>query len=69
MFMISGGGPPPEVMTEAMRRLADLTPLKYVIILLQDPWLGFPWNMANFGIVMGFLAVPGLLSVRFFRWE
>ncbi|MBM4444214.1 MAG: ABC transporter permease [Chloroflexi bacterium] len=69
MFMISGGGPPPEVMNEPMRRLADLTPLKYVIIMLQDPWLGFSWNMANFGIVAGFLVVPGLLSVRFFRWE
>jgi len=69
MFMISGGGPPPEVMNEPMQRLADLTPLKYVIIMLQDPWLGFSWNMANFGIVMGFMVVPGLLSVRFFRWE
>lgn len=69
MFMISGGGPPPEVMNEPMRWLAALTPLKYVIVMLQDPWLGFPWNMANFGVVMGFLAVPGLLSMRFFRWE
>ncbi len=69
MFIISGGGPPREVMTGAMQRVADVTPLRYVIVLLQDPWLGFEWNMTFLLIVLGFLAAATLLSIRFFRWE
>lgn len=69
MFIISGGGPPREVMTEAMQWMGDVTPLRYVIVLLQDPWLGFSWNMGFFLIVLGFMAASALLSFRFFRWE
>jgi len=69
MMMLSGAGPPREVMTAVMRGVGDATPLRYVIVLLQDPWLGFGWNWTVFLIVMGILIVASLLSLRLFRWE
>lgn len=69
MLLLAGAGPPPEVLTSAMRWIGDVTPLRYVILLLQDPWLGFGWNASASLIVTGFMLVAGFLSVRFFRWE
>jgi len=69
MMMLAGAGPPREVMTSVMRGVGDATPLRYVIVLLQDPWLGFGWNWTVFLIVMGIMIVASLLSLRLFRWE
>lgn len=41
MFILSGGGPPPEVMTQTMQWVGNATPLPHGVVLLQDPWLGF----------------------------
>lgn len=69
MMLLSGCGPPPGMMTKAMQWVGDATPLHYVVGLIQDPWLGFGWNMPDFLIVTGIMVVALLLSVRFFRWE
>ena len=69
MMMLAGAGPPREVMTSVMRGVGDATPLRYVVVLLQDPWLGFGWNWTVFLIVMGIMIVASLLSLRLFRWE
>lgn len=69
MMLLSGAGPPPEVMTEAMRRIGDVLPLKHIVVLLQDPWLGFGWNWTETVVVGGLLAGSVVLSLRFFRWE
>ena len=69
MLILAGAGPPPEVMTEAMRLIGDITPLKYVILSLQDPWLGLGWNLKASLIVASIMLGAALLSVRFFRWE
>ncbi len=69
MMMIAGAGPPPEVLPTALTRIADFTPLKHVIVALQDPWLGFGLNLAELGIVTGVLFGCGALALRLFRWE
>lgn len=69
MMILGGAGPPPEVLTGAMGVVADVTPIKYVIVLLQDPWLGYGWNVEYSLIVAGIAVVAALLAVRFFRWE
>jgi ABC-2 type transport system permease protein len=69
MLILAGAGPPREVMTEVMRWIGDATPLRYVILMLQDPWLGLGWDMKSFLIVTGITAAAALLLVRFFRWE
>lgn len=69
MMMLSGAAAPPEVLTDPMRYIGDATPLKHVILLIQDAWLGTPWNWVTFSIVAGIAVVASLLSLRFFRWE
>jgi ABC-2 type transport system permease protein len=69
MLMVAGAGPPPEVLPDTMQQLGDLMPLKHVITLLQDPWLGFGWNAGETLIVSGILVGALLLALRFFRWE
>jgi ABC-2 type transport system permease protein len=69
MFMISGTGPPREVMSGAMQLLGDLTPLRYVIFILQDPWLGFGWDGTTYLIVAAITVLASLISLRAFQWE
>jgi ABC-2 type transport system permease protein len=64
MMMISGAGPPPEVISGPMRVVADVLPLTYGIHLLQDPWLGFAWSIRALLVTAAFLVVAGALAVR-----
>lgn len=69
MLIIGGAGPPPEVLPDTMRKIGDLTPLKHVATLIQDPWLGFGWNFSETLIVGAMMVVSVFLAIRFFRWE
>jgi len=69
MLILGGAGPPPEVLPDVMRLVGDFTPVRYVVLVLQDPWLGFGWDMRSSLITAGILAGATLLSARFFRWE
>jgi len=69
MLMVAGAGPPPEVLPAALTRVADVTPLRHVVLALQDPWLGFGSNLSELGIVAGVAVGCGLLALRLFRWE
>ena len=40
MWLLSGGGPPPDVMSDPIRRIADLLPLTHAVGGVRDPWLG-----------------------------
>lgn len=40
MFLLAGGGPPPEALTDGMRAIANWLPLTHVIRAAQEPWLG-----------------------------
>lgn len=53
MWLLSGGGPPPDVMSDPVARVADLLPLTHAVGAIRDPWLGT-------GGVGGHLAVLGL---------
>jgi len=69
MDIISGAGPPPEVLNQGMTWVGRFLPLTYTIRLLQDPWLGFGWSWNDTFIVVGITLVASLISLRFFRWE
>lgn len=69
MMMLGGAGPPPEVLTGAMGIIGDITPLRHVILMLQNPWLGFGWHTSASLITAGITVVSALLAARFFRWE
>jgi ABC-2 type transport system permease protein len=57
MLILGGAGPPPDVMTSAMRTVGDFTPLRHAVTLLQDAWLGLGWNWIEFGIMAGIMVV------------
>lgn len=69
MMILGGAGPPPEVLPGAMDMVGKLTPLRHVIFMLQDPWLGFGWNVNASLIVAAITVVSAGLAARFFRWE
>ena len=69
MDIIGGAGPPPEVLNSAMTWVARFMPLTHTIRLVQDPWLGFGWNVTETLIVVGITVMAALISLRFFRWE
>jgi ABC-2 type transport system permease protein len=69
MMILGGAGPPPEVLTGAMQVIGEITPLHWVIYMLQNPWLGFSWYTNASLIVAGITVVSAGLAARFFRWE
>ena len=69
MMILGGAGPPREVMSSVMLAVSNITPIWYVIQLLQDPWLGFGWQVNAALIVGGITIVATALSVRFFKWD
>lgn len=54
MMMIGGSGPPPEVLGQTLRAIGNLTPLKHVVLLIQNPWLGLAWDNTELLIVLAF---------------
>jgi ABC-2 type transport system permease protein len=69
MMLISGSGPPREVLASGMRNFSEILPLTHTNLLVQDAWLGFGWNWARAGVTSAFLLVSAALSLRLFRWE
>ncbi len=67
MWMLSGAGPPRDVMPDAMRVVSDALPLTYVVTALQDAWLGQGSSLKELLVLSGILLVAAVLSVRFFR--
>jgi ABC-2 type transport system permease protein len=69
MMLLGGAGPPQELLSSTLRTIGDFTPMKHVVTLIQDPWLGFGWNNHECLVVLAITAVAAVLAVRFFRWE
>ena len=40
MFLLGGGGPPREVMTDSMQTISDVLPLSHIVGGLRQSWLG-----------------------------
>lgn len=59
MFLLSGGGPPPDVMTSVMRNIADVLPLTHAVAAIRDPWLG-TGGVAGHLVVLTIWAAVGL---------
>jgi ABC-2 type transport system permease protein len=67
MMMVSGAGPPPEVLSTALNRVGDALPLRHLVIAIQDPWLGEGVNWAQTAILVAVTAVAGGLAALFLR--
>lgn len=69
MWLISGAGPPPAVMSAAMRRVSDFLPLTYSVRTLQDPWLGLSLSATELLVLAGIAVIATVASLRLFRWS
>jgi ABC-2 type transport system permease protein len=69
MWMLSGTGPPPDVMTDAMRTISDLLPMTRLVSALQEPWIGSGTNYAELAILIAFLLVAGAVAMIRLRAE
>jgi ABC-2 type transport system permease protein len=67
MMMVSGSGPPPEVLGGALRAVATALPLKHLVVAVQDPWLGRGVNWAETAVLVAIVAVAGALAVPALR--
>ena len=67
MMMVSGAGPPPEVLSPALSTTGDLLPLKHLVVALQNPWLGFGVNWGEMGVLLAISAVTAALAALALR--
>jgi ABC-2 type transport system permease protein len=66
MWLLSGAGPPRDVMSPAMQDIADFLPLTYVVEALQDAWLGRGWNGTALLVCGALLAASAIGSALAF---
>ncbi len=57
MFLLAGGGPPPEALTDTMRSIAAWMPLTHVIRAAQEPWLDIGDGQDHLVKVVGILVI------------
>ena len=69
MMMLSGAGPPFEVMTGVMRHVSDILPLTYVTRILQAPWLGTGLAWRDVDVALAIAVAAAITARAAFRWE
>ncbi len=69
MLFLSGAGPPVEVMSSTMTRIADFLPLTYAVNALQDAWNDRGWDWVDYAVLGGMTVVGGWLSLRLYGWD
>jgi ABC-2 type transport system permease protein len=69
MMMLSGAGPPFEVMTGIMRHVSDILPLTYVTRILQAPWLGTALGWRDLAVALAIALAAAAIARAGFRWE
>ena len=62
MQMVSGAGPPPEVLSSALNAVGHALPLSHLVVALQDPWLGQGVNWAQLAVLGGMGVVSAALA-------
>jgi ABC-2 type transport system permease protein len=67
MWLLSGAGPPPDILGEGMRNAMDVLPLTHVVRAIQDPWVGAQAREVDVLILVGIFLVAGTLSIRRLR--
>lgn len=63
MWLLSGAGPPPAVMNDAMKAVSDVLPLTFVVRAVQDPWIGAGNDTTSLLLLAALLAITGAVTV------
>jgi len=68
MLMLGGAGPPPEMLTDTMRVVSEVTPIWLGVLVMQDAWHGLDSGW-SFVWLAGLAVVCAIGALLFFRWE
>jgi hypothetical protein len=63
MFLLAGGGPPPEVMSPVMNDIGTVLPLTHVVRAIQEPWLGLGTGTDHLVVVLAMFGVASLATL------
>lgn len=63
MWMLSGTGPPPEVMSSTMQSISGFLPMTRLVTALQEPWFGSGADAFELALLLALLLVSGALAV------
>lgn len=63
-FLLGVGGPPPAVLSDVLRSIADVLPLKLVTDSVREPWLGIGDGTGPLLVVVAIAAVATALAAR-----
>ena len=65
MFLLAGGGPPPDAMSPVMNDIANALPLTHVVRAIQEPWLGLGTGTDHLlGVVAMFVVATLAMLIR-----
>lgn len=65
MFLLGGGGPPPDALSDTMNSIASYLPLTHVMRAIQEPWLALDGGGTNHLLV---LVTMGVASTGGWLW-
>lgn len=57
MFLLAGGGPPPDAMSPVMNDISNALPLTHVVRAIQEPWLGLGRGTEHLIVVISITVV------------
>jgi len=66
MFLLGGGGPPPDALSDVMNDIASFLPLTHVMRTIQEPWLALDGGGTNHLLILlgvGFASTVGWISL------
>ena len=63
MFLLAGGGPPPDAMSPVMNDIATALPLTHVVRAIQEPWLGLGTGTDHLVVVVAIFVVATLVTL------
>jgi ABC-2 type transport system permease protein len=69
MMFAAGVWTPGPLMPDAVRRIADYTPLGAASQAMQDAWSGSSIRLLHVGVMVVITAMVGAVAARSFRWE
>lgn len=62
MWLLSGAGPPEDLLSDGLRTAAELMPLTYAVRAVREPWLGHGADLAALVVLAALFAVAGAVA-------
>ena len=63
LLILGGAGPPPEVLPDVMGTVGTVTPLRPLVLALQDPWFGDGWNVEMLAVLVAIGVASWIVAI------